>query len=62
MMLVVVLFQFMAAYVCLAESTVEEPEIAFYLVEVGEEVVRQYKKDKGTCFLPATSGPIQALI
>ena len=48
MMLVVVLFQFMAAYVCFAESTVEAPEIAFYLVEVGEEEVRQYKKDKGT--------------
>ena len=48
MMFVVVLFQFMAAHVCLAESKVVEPEIAFYLVEVGEEEVRQYKKDKGT--------------
>ena len=48
MMLVGVLFQFMAVYVCFAESTVEAPMIAFYLVEVGEEEVRQYKKDKGT--------------
>jgi hypothetical protein len=48
LMLVVVVLQLMPTYTCLAQAEDVEPEIAFYLVEIGSEKVRNHKKGNGT--------------
>ena len=48
MMLLIAVLHFVATYAYFAQAEAVGPTIEFYLVEIGREEIRQYKKDKGT--------------